>query len=456
MEQLSVKQILQFVGGETKNKETVENIMVTNICTDTRKIGPGSLFVPIKGENFDGHTFIEDAFKKGAVAALSHEKISGSGVVISVEDTRVALRDLAEHYLAMFKIPVVAVTGSVGKTSCKDMLAAVLGSRFEVLKTDGNFNNDIGVPLTVFRIEKEHELAILEMGMNHFDEITVLSKIARPDYAVITNIGVSHIENLGSREGIFKAKKEVFDYMTSQGMAIINGDDDYLPQLESELEMKTKVFGLTKDFAYKADEIKSLGYKGMSALFSTPHKSFKVDVPALGEHMIYNVLPAIAIAEDLGLSEEEIKKGIQSFVPTKMRLNIYEVGNNITIIDDVYNASPDSMKAALKTLDQLPCEGKKIAILGDMFEMGDHAQDGHRKVGADAAKMNIDLLICVGGDAHYIKEAYGHKSAYYFPTIQEANKAIEQIIEPEDTILLKASRGMHFEKMIEFIKEVAQ
>lgn len=456
MEKLSLKQVIAFVNGKCEDPR-VKDVTINEVCIDTRKIKEGCLYVPIKGERFDGHDFIEDAFDKGAVAVLTHEPIKTTkGIVIHVEDTRVALRDLAEGYLNLFKIPVIGITGSVGKTSCKDMIASVLSQKFKVLKTEGNFNNDIGLPLTVFNLENIHEVIILEMGMNHFDEIHVLSKVARPDYAVITNIGVSHIENLGSREGIYKAKKEIFDFMTPNGTAVINMDDDYLPRLNEDIIMNKKTFGVQKKADFMAHDVRSLGYEGMGAVFTTPSMTFGMTVPVLGEHMIYNVLPAIAIAEDLGMSKEEIIKGIQSFKPTKMRLNIHQMGNNITVLDDVYNASPDSMKAALNTLTKLPSKGKRIAILGDMFEMGSHSEGGHLEVGQFAHGLDLDLLLCVGQDAKFIQQGYGkEKSSFHFPDIEKLKTALPQIMESGDTILLKASRGMHFEKIIDNIKEVA-
>lgn len=454
MEKLSLNQVMGFVKGQCSHPD-VNSIEITNICTDTRKIEAGCLYVPIKGERFDGHQFIEDAFSKGAVAVLSHEKVSSDQPIVYVKDTRQALGQLAKGYLSLFDIPVIGVTGSVGKTSCKDMIAAVLGAKYNVLKTEGNFNNDIGLPLTIFNLNHGYEIAVLEMGMNHFGEIDYLSQIAEPDYGVITNVGVSHIENLGSREGIYEAKKEIFNHMGHKDLAIINMDDDYLPRLIDDISLDKKTFGIKNKADYMAHDIRSLGYEGMGAIFTTPTKEFGVIIPVLGEHMIYNALPAIAIAEELGLNRLEIIEGLQSFKPTKMRLNIHQFGNNITVLDDVYNASPDSMKAALDTLIKLPSRGKRIAILGDMFEMGDHAKDGHLEVGKFAHGLDLDLLLCVGNDARYIKEGYGtEKSVFHFPNIEELKGALPKIMETGDTILLKASRGMHFEKIIENIKEV--
>ncbi|WP_105614966.1 UDP-N-acetylmuramoyl-tripeptide--D-alanyl-D-alanine ligase [Vallitalea okinawensis] len=473
MKALTLAQIIKFVNGQiisSINNNELNTILIEEICTDSRKATENSLFIPILGERFDGHDYIDAAAVNGCKVFLCHQDLrpSKGRIYIKVEDTKKALRDLAEEYIKLFDIKVIGVTGSVGKTTCKDMIAASLSGKYNVLKTLGNFNNDIGLPLTVFNIEEHHDIAVLEMGMNHFGEIELLSKIARPDYAVITNIGVSHIENLGSRDGICKAKCEIFTYAKENGKVIINNDDDYhetIIRKAMKKNMKTITIGINQDADYKGTDITSYLIRENHGIISKLHTQvvynqgeFEVILGCLGKHLVYNLLPGIAIAFDLGLSLDEIIAGLKSYIPTEKRLNAYKCGKNITIIDDVYNASPDSMKAALKTLDELETIGRKIAFLGDMLEMGDFAKKGHREVGEQAASLCLDYIIAIGDNATYIQESYQEKkdNIIYFENTKQAIAAIDNIIEENDTILLKASRGMHFEEIIEKIKEVTR
>jgi len=429
---------------------------VNSISIDTRKIQAGSLYIPIIGENFDGHNFIENAFNNGAIVCLSEKDIKSElGIIIKVKSTKEALKDLAEYYLNLFDLPVIAITGSVGKTSCKDMISSVLSTKYNVLKTEGNFNNEIGLPLTVFKLEKEHDVIVLEMGMNHFNEIYSLSKIAKPSICVISNIGVSHIENLGSQDGILKAKSEIFAFMKEDGLAIINGDDDYLLKIKDKIHNKY-TFGLHKNNDYYCENIQVLGFEGTKGYVHTPKNNYEIMLKVIGKHMIYNTLPAIIIGEKLGLSNEQIQKGILDFVPTKMRLNIYS-SDGITIIDDAYNASPDSMKSAVNTLVSLGSENKHVAILGDMFELGEYSIEAHKIVGKHVASSNIDLLICVGNDAKFIYEealnnGMNQENLKYYADKDEVIKEINSIILDKDIVLVKASRGMHLEKIIDKIK----
>lgn len=429
---------------------------VNNISIDTRKIEKDSLYIPIIGQNFDGHDYIENAFSNGAIVCLSEKDIkSETGIIIKVKSTKEALKDLAEYYLSLFNIPVIAITGSVGKTSCKDMIASVLSMKYNVLKTEGNFNNEIGLPLTVFKLEKEHDVIVLEMGMNHFNEIYSLSKIAKPSICVISNIGVSHIENLGSQDGILKAKSEIFAFMKEDGLAIINGDDDYLLKIKDKLHKKY-TFGLNEENDYYSENIQVLGVEGIKGYVHTPKNKYEIILKVIGKHMIYNTLPAIIIGENLGLSNEQIQKGILEFTPTKMRLNMYN-SDGITIIDDAYNASPDSMKSAVNTLVSLDSKNRYVAILGDMFELGEYSIEAHRMVGKHVASSNIDLLICVGNDAKYIyKEAINNgmnsENVKYYEDKENIIKEINSIILDKDIVLVKASRGMHLEKIIDKIK----
>ena len=337
------------------------------------------------------------------------------------------------------------------------MVASVLGQKFRVLKTEGNFNNELGLPLTLFRLTAQHQICVLEMGMNHFGEIDYLTQIAPPDVAVITNIGDAHIENLGSRAGILQAKKEIFHRMTPEGMAVLNGDDAMLRPLEGELSPQVVFCGADRPAPYAAKEIRQLGSKGLRCRVITPKNDFSVTVPALGGHMIYPVLMACAIGERFGMTGEEMKAGIEAFVPTKMRMNVIHQGD-ITILDDAYNANPQSMRAALEILSQT--EGAyRAAVLGDMFELGDLGPELHRSMGECAGALgNIDGLLAVGELAWNIYDA-AHQSgitqALYARDRTAAKELLPNLVRPGAVILVKASRGMAFEELTREIQRLA-
>lgn len=456
MKALGLKEIAQAVKGKCLFLESeLADSAVIRVTTDTRTIQKGDLFVPIKGEKFDGHDFLSQAFEKGAICCLSEVEKECLGPIILVENTREALRDLAEYYRSLFKIPVVGVTGSVGKTTTKDLIASVLSQKFCVLKTDGNFNNEIGLPLTVFQLEEKYEVAIFEMGMNHFGEIHNLSKIVKPDFGVISNIGVSHIENLGSREGIFKAKSEIFDYSPLNGTAILNGDDDLLPLLKNKLEQEIIFFGTGEENEIHCTNAVQKGLEGVQADICTPIGRFGVFIPVPGNHMVLNAMAATAVGLKLGLELSAIQKGIEAFVPTKMRMAIIKTAGGLTIIDDAYNANPVSMKASIDVL--AGSRGKTTAILGDMFELGEFSDEMHYDVGKYAAQKKIDTIICIGLASQAMCHAAldcGHRNVFYFSTQKQFLETGIQNLEAGSTILVKASRGMHFEKTIEKLNEV--
>lgn len=448
---LKIQDIVAAVNGKLLTSN-LQGQWIEEITTDSRQTMHQGLFIPLKGERFDGHDFVSQVYDKGAIATLTmeHEVKDSRLITIWVENTQKALLDLARFYRNTFKIPVVGITGSVGKTSTKEIIAAVLSGKWKVHKTEGNFNNEIGLPLTLFKLDETCEVAVIEMGMNHFGEIHNLTTTALPEVAVITNIGTSHIENLGSREGILKAKLEILDGLNPHGLLVINGDNDLLGNLK-ELPVQSVTYGLNPKNDYWADHITSEGMYTCADI-TTPNKTYKIRIKALGEHMVYNTLAAIAIAEHYELSEEEILKGLSSYQPAKMRMQISEVKNGMTIMDDTYNASPDSMKAALKVLMNYQTKGRKVAVLGDMFEMGEFAPQLHQEVGAFANEIQVDLLIAVGELAKYIEQGYkavGGKNAYYFTTKEAFVAEMDKLIEKEDCILFKASRGMHFETLVE-------
>lgn len=454
---LSLQDIIVAVEGKCLNPERVENKWVTAITTDSRCLPQTSLFIPLKGERFDAHSFIGEVFNKGAIATLTmtEEVVDQRLCTIYVEDTGKALLALGNYYRRQFNIPVIGVTGSVGKTSTKEIIAAILSGKYNVHKTEGNFNNEIGLPLTLFKLEPQHEIAVIEMGMNHFGEIHNLSMAAEPEVAVITQIGTSHIENLGSREGIFKAKLEILDGLKEKGLLIVNGDNDLLGNI-SNVGVQTIFYGLEQDHAYRATNIVSEG-DTTSAHFITPKGEYDMTIYALGEHMIYNTLAAIAIAEHFGLTEDEMKRGLATYTPAKMRMHITTYENGITVIDDTYNASPDSMCAALKVLKDYKSTGRKIAVLGDMLEMGEFAERLHQEVGQFAGEVGIDIVYAIGTLAQSIYEGsqkYTGTKAFYYETKEAWTKEANQLLHVGDTVLFKASRGMHFEEMLEAVGKV--
>lgn len=450
MKPILIKDVVKVVDGRLVYKD--ENILeksIVNVSTDTRTITEGQLFVPLVGENFNGHRFIEVAFENGAICALSQEKIETDKPIIIVEDTLKALAGLAKYYLSLFKIPVVAVTGSTGKTTTKELIYSVINQGFKALKTEGNFNNEVGLPLTVFRLDDSIEAVVLEMGMSHFDEIHRLSEIACPDVAVITNVGVSHIENLGSRDGILKAKCEIFDFLKENGVKILNYDDDKLSTLKGD----DICFFSTNDknAKYYAENIKEKPLESISCIINTPKDSFEVNIPLPGLHMVSNALAATAVGEALGLTSAQIKKGIEEFKSAKMRMDIIKT-DSFKVINDVYNANPNSVKAGIDVL--AVAEGRKVCILGDMLELGDKAPMLHFETGEYASEKKIDVIVSIGDMAENLykgalSKAENKDNCYYFKTQEEFFDNLDRVLKKGDTILVKASRGMKFEKTTE-------
>ncbi len=443
---LTLEEIAAAARGSLKGN----NIEITGISTDSRKIEKGSLFVALCGEKFDGHNFINDVVEKGAAAVVVSRDTECACPCVRVEDTRLALGDIARYYRRKFSIPFVAITGSVGKTTTKDMIASVLSQKYNTLKTEGNFNNDIGVPLTLFRLDDTTECAVIEMGMNHFNEISYLTSIAEPDIAVITNIGVSHIENLGSRDGILKAKCEIFESMAEDSFKVLNGDDDKLITIKDKY--KNICYYSTKDKAdVYADNIEPKGVESISCTIHKGDISFDVSIPVPGRHMAANALAAASVAFELGLSPEEIKRGIETFVPTGKRMDIIKTDKYI-IADDTYNANPQSVKAGI---DVIASEsGVKCCVLGDMLELGDMAAQLHYDVGGYAADKGIDIIVCIGplSENMYKGALDRGGNAYYYETQEQFHENIESIIPKGAVILVKASRGMHFEKTTEKLR----
>lgn len=459
MEALTLRDLLEAVNGHLLGEFDDLDVTVTKVERDSRAITPGCLFLPLEGERFDGHAYIEQALEAGAAGCLTQrerERYLPGKFYIKVGSTHKALKDLALWYKARYNVPVVGVTGSVGKTTTRDMIAAVLGEKYRVLKTEGNYNNDIGLPLTVLRLGKEHQIAVLEMGMNHVGEMDYLSSIAQPDVVVITNIGEAHIENLGSREGIFQAKCEIFNHCKPDAFTVLSGDDDYLPTLRGQ-GRPTALCGRGEGLDYRAEDLTLDEKSRVTCRLTTPRGGFQVTIPTPGEHMIYPALMAAAVAEHFGLSQEQIADGIQNFTPTKMRMNILDRQGDITILDDGYNASPQSMRSAINVLDGYSGT-RKIAVLGDMFELGAMAQVLHAGVGEYLARSGVDSLIAIGELAQNIYEAAlsGVPDCVWCAEKEEALPALAQRLCPGATVLVKASRGMAFETITEYLKSITK
>ena len=462
MEPMTIREILEAVDGKLLGEFSDLDLTVKHVFTDSRNPDPGALFIPLVGERFDGHAFLNEALEGGAAGCFTQrerESYLPGKFYIKVGSTQKALRDLARHYKQKFRIPFVAVTGSVGKTTTKDMVAAVLGERFKVLKTEGNFNNEVGLPLTLLRLNSNHEICVVEMGMNHFGEIEYLSSIVEPDVAVITNIGDSHIENLGSRENILKAKCEIFSHMDpKKGYVILNGDDPLLEPLRASLPFQSVLVGTAEGLDYRATGVESDGEKSVRCHVRTPRSGFDVEIPALGNHMLYPTLTAAAVAEHFGMTGGEIARGVLRFAPTKMRMNILKRGDGITILNDAYNANPQSMRAAVEVLSKSGWD-YKIAVLGDMFELGPFAPTLHAGVGAYLGKAGIDCLVAVGELARHIYDAAKDAmvpQVYCCETKEEAKPILAELVKPNSTILVKASSGMAFEELVDDLKRITK
>lgn len=449
MKNMTLEKVAHSVGGQLflPENDTDDHRTLQGVVTDNRQIEKDFLFVPIIGARVDGHTFIPDAFERGAMAVLSQRKLENpAGPYILVEDTEAALKSLAAYYREQMDAYVIGIVGSVGKTSTKEMVASVLEQHFSVLKTQGNFNNEIGLPLTLFRVKEEHQVAVVEMGISDFGEMHRLGTMAKPDMVIMTNIGLCHLENLGTRDGILKAKTEVFEHMPKDGVVILNGDDDKLQQADT-LGMETHFYGLEQE-EYRGEDIHS-GLTGVTATLSGSRWSEKVTISIPGKHNVYNALAAMAAGERLGLTKEEIVAGVQQAATISGRNNFIHA-NGMVIIDDCYNANPVSMAASLEVLSH--ASGRKIAVLGDMGELGDDERKLHYQVGEAVVKNDIDLLFTAGELSKEMSKAVadcnGRTRTFSYDTKEEMTEALLKIVEKGDTILVKASHFMNFPEVV--------
>ena len=454
---ITVNKIVEICNGKLLSGD--ENIQVKTYSKDTRTLNKGDMYLGIKGEKINGNDYIEQAFINGAIGCITDENVSQKiinkykkeKVIIKVENTIKAIQGLAKYKRSLYNIPVIAVTGSVGKTSTKDIIANVLGQKYKVLKTEGNMNNHIGLPMTLLKL-KDHTAVVVEMGMNHFGEISLLTNIAKPTGCVITNIGTSHIGNLGSRENILKAKLEILEGLDKDGFVLINNDNDLLHDwAKKEKKYKVYTYGLENNSTYMAKKVTILENSSEFEI-----NGIKGNVPVGGIHFVYNSVCAFAVGDILNVEKEKIIKGISEFKLTAKRMDTEVIQDNIKIINDSYNASYDSMKAALEVVNNTLAQ-RKIAILGDMLELGDYAKELHEKVGEEVVKNKIDILITIGENAKNIANKAKElkmENVQSFNNIDEAIKNIKEIIKSGDLILLKASNSMNFSKILNELKEI--
>ena len=454
MKNLTLKNVAEACKGQYIGAEERENFCVTAVTTDSRQVCDGCLFVAVPGERVDGHSYIQKAVEAGAAAVIAERELPGAAFpYILVKNSLQAVKDLAEFYLAGLGIPVVGIAGSVGKTSTKEMTASVLSQKYRVLKTEGNFNNELGLPLTIFRLRSEDEIAVLEMGISDFGEMHRLSKIARPRTCILTNIGWCHLENLKDRDGILKAKSEIFDYLQPDGQVILNGDDDKLSTIREVKGIIPRTFGLSRRNDVWADQLENRGLSGISCRIHTPEGEFSVLIPKPGEHMVYNALAAAAAGLCYGLTLEEIRSGLESYETISGRFRILETGK-YTLIDDCYNANPVSMKASLQALQD--GKNRRVAVLGDMGELGEQERELHGQVGAFAGTLSIDALYCAGPLSEELADRAARTNpgleVRWYPSRDRLMVELPGLLRTGDTVLVKASHYMGFDKIVNLLQ----
>lgn len=454
MKNMTLTAVAKAINGKAYNIEGAENIDPKGVVIDSRQVEKDFIFIAVKGERVDGHSFIDDVYSKGAVAVISEKELKDEKrPYILVDSTLSALKSLAQYYRNTLDIKLIGITGSVGKTSTKEFIASVLSEKYNVLKTEGNFNNEIGLPLTILKIREEHQIAVIEMGISHFGDMRPLGIIAKPDICVITNIGDCHLENLIDREGVLKEKSSMFDYANNNASYVLNGDDDMLITLQ-DVNGKQPVFVSTKDknVAIHLLEILNSHIDGTDCNINVCGNNLSLHIPLPGKHMILNALTACAVGNLCNVSLEQMKAGIEKIEPVSGRVNVIRE-KGYTIIDDCYNANPVSMKASIDVLSY--AEGRKVAVLGDMYELGQDEVLLHGSVGEHISKYNIDVLITIGEISKNIG-LYAEKSGFkgqiiHCDNIDSFVNVYSAYINKGDTVLVKASHGMHLEKVINLL-----
>ncbi len=455
----NLSEVLKWTEGELLNsKEAL--LSFKHIGIDSRTIEKGELFIAVQGKRFDGHDFLMSAFSKGAKGAVVSRLPEGfprysqsdKFVLIKVKDTVGALQDISTHYRRKFKLKVVAVTGSNGKTTTKDLIAHILRRKFSVLKSAGNFNNHIGLPLSLCRIQEKHQAAVLELGMSAKGEIKLLSGLSKPQLGIVTNVSPVHLQLLGSLENVAKAKAELIEFLGKDGIAILNNDDPYVRQMKNKAKGEIVTFGIKEKSDFQAQDINC---ENFSHLTFKINGRIKISLPLLGRHNIYNALAACAAARRLGLSWDDIKCALTNFPSPPMRMEFKRVGG-LNIINDAYNANPQSMKAAIESLLNFRTRGRKILVLGDMLELGDFSANAHRQLGEEAGKSGVDYLLTVGDFSRLTAQGAvrsGMASSCIFPSgsVEELLSILKSIARREDIVLIKGSRAMQLERIMEEI-----
>lgn len=449
MKNFTLEEIASACGGKYVGDKALSQSTITSAERDSRQIKEGSLFLAIKGERVDGHDFIEKCYDAGAICALCETAPKNpTKPYILVDSTLEAVKLIAKEYRNKFDIPVVGISGSVGKTSTKEMLYAVLSQKYKTHKTQGNLNNELGVPLTLLSMPEDAECAVIEMGISDFGEMSRLSKMVQPTICVLTIIGECHLENLGDRDGVLKAKTEMFEFASENADYILNGDDDKLFSVDNVRGKKPIFFGFATDNEYHAEDIENNGEGGIDCTLCFDNTRLPVTIPAIGSYMVSNALAAVAAGRLLGLSDEQLIAGVQSYKTVGSRANVINTGK-IRIIDDCYNANPTSVKASLDTL--MNFNGRKVAILGDMKELGANELAFHKETGNYAKQKGVDLVIAIGLLA---KELAKGANGIWYDTIGNAEKMIRTLVHNGDTVLVKASHSMNFEEVVKILKEL--
>ncbi|MCL2079038.1 MAG: UDP-N-acetylmuramoyl-tripeptide--D-alanyl-D-alanine ligase [Oscillospiraceae bacterium] len=453
MKHLTPQIIAEITKGEYVGSESGLNVRVFGASYDSRNVKPGNLFVCVKGARADGHAYTESAFESGAACCLAEAHIPGAkGPYVLVKSTLEAVKTIAGHYRSSFSIPIIGITGSVGKTTAKELTAAVLGEKFRVHKTYGNLNNELGVPLTLLSLDECHEAAVIEMGISEFGEMSRLSKMVRPDIFIITKIGYAHLKSLGDLSGVLRAKSEAFSFMKPDGIAVLNGDDELLWKYDPKIKKITFGFDSRNDF--RAENVRCSGTDFILFDIANNTDRFAAKIPAYGNHMAHLASAAAAVGQILGVTQDGIRRGLLSYAPVGGRANVSATGF-ITLIDDCYNANPNSVKEALESLSSF--SGRRVAILGDMLELGTRSDELHAEIGAFAERHNIDSLICCGDKAKLIFDGYmasGGKTARHFHLKDELILDLPHLISKNDAVLVKASRGMLFEHITSVLREM--
>ncbi len=451
MEPITASEVLEACDGELLSGDP--NAEISGVSTDTRTLEPGDLFFALTGQVSDGHKFLADAFARGASGVVVSRKVETRQLAIRVEDTLAALGALARYYRSKFAPIVIGVTGSVGKTTTKEMIAAVTAYLGPVLKNSGNFNNEIGLPLTLFGLSRKHRTAVLEMAMRGLGQIAYLAHIARPQIGVITNVGLSHIELLGSLDAIADAKAELLDALPEDGVSILNADDAYFDHFRLRKRIRLVSYGESPraDVRLVRVDVDEQGCCTFEARTPTGEVRTRISMP--GEHIVLDALAAVAVGEVLGVPHPAMEEALAHFEPPEKRCSVIATKGGFVVIDDTYNASPASVTSALRTLRMMQ-GGRKVAVLGDMLELGEAARDAHTNIGRVVSNLGIDVLVVVGKLAKLISQGaadsgFSIQQVHEFENSQQAAEYLPGLVREGDIVLVKGSRAMRMEKIVE-------